>query len=182
MDNLPLYMTSHLNDIPEYPLPDGFTFCLLSHEQEKEQWAEITTAAGEFTDKQHALQRFATEFAPKLNEVKRRIVFLKTTHDTYVGTATAWFGQWKNQTIGRLHWIAIKPAFQGKGLGKPLVAKAVKLLKQYHHKAYLKTQPRNLTAIYIYRDFGFKPAIHSAAEEQAWNAVFSRLRSTDKRT
>src|SRR5699024_994979 len=119
MDNLPLYMTSHLNDIPEYPLPDGFTFCLLSHEQEKEQWTEITTAAGKSTDKHNAEQQVATVYAQKLNKVNRGIGVLRTTNETYVGTATAGFGQWKNQTIELLYWIAIKPAFQGKGLCKP---------------------------------------------------------------
>lgn len=175
MVNTPLYMVHDLDDIPNCPLPDGFKFCLLTREEEREQWAEIATATGQFPDKAQALKRFAAEFAPHLNEVKKRIIFLKTADGKYAGTASAWLGQWQKQTIGRLHWVEIKPEFQGQKLGRPLIAKAIELLSNYHQKAYLKTQPRSLAAIHLYLDFGFTPVMHTAEEGNAWNNVFSQL-------
>ncbi len=175
MENIPLYMVHDLDDIPNCPLPDGFKLCLLAREEECEQWAEITTAAGEFPDKTQALKRFAEEFAPYLSEAKKRILFLKTADGRYAGTASAWLSKWEKQMIGRLHWVEIKPEFQGQKLGRPLIAKAIELLSNYHQKAYLKTQPRSLAAIHLYLDFGFTPVMHTAEEENVWNDVFSEL-------
>ncbi|WP_158234629.1 GNAT family N-acetyltransferase [Lentibacillus sediminis] len=169
---------SILNDtpyIPNHPLPAGYEFSLLTYEEQRHQWAEVTTAAGEFPHKTQALKRFAEEFTPHLTEAKKRILFLKTTNGSYAGTATAWVGEWDKQTIGRLHWMEIKPEFQGQKLGRPLIAKAFELLSNYHHKAYLKTQPRSLAAIHLYLEFGFTPAIQTTAQEVAWNYVFSQL-------
>lgn len=175
MENIPIYMLHDLKHIPDYPLPDGFEFSPLNSEKEGEQWAEITTATSEFPDKNQALIRFSTELASDLNKAKKRIIFLKTTTGRYAGTACAWFGKWNGETIGRLHWVEIMPKFQGHKLGRPLIAETLSLLKQYHDKAYLKTQPGSLAAIHLYRDFGFKPAIHTTEEKRAWNHVFNQL-------
>ncbi|WP_449354234.1 GNAT family N-acetyltransferase [Virgibacillus natechei] len=175
MENTPIYMLHDLTNIPNYTLTNGFEFSLLNSEEERLQWAEITSATGEFQDKKQALERFNIEFASDLIEAKKRIIFLKTTNERYAGTACAWFGKWNGETIGRLHWVEIVPEFQGHRLGRPLIAEALSLLKQYHEKAYLKTQPRSLAAIHIYLDFGFKPAIYTAEDEHAWNHVFDLL-------
>lgn len=175
MENTPIYMTRGLKQIPDYSLPDGFEFSLLHRDEERVQWAEITTATDEFQDKNQALKRFNTELSSDTGEARKRVMFLKTTNGRYAGTASAWFGKWNGKTIGRLHWVEILPEFQGHKLGRPLIAATLTLLERYHDKAYLKTQPRSLAAIHLYLDFGFKPAIHTADEERAWNHVFNQL-------
>ncbi|WP_167751401.1 GNAT family N-acetyltransferase [Lentibacillus salicampi] len=175
MENSPIYMLHDLKHIPDCPLPDGFHFSLLHHKEEGKQWANLVTETGEFPDESQALARFGSELASDLNEAKKRVIFLKTTDGRYAGTASAWFGKWDDETIGRLHWVEIAPAFQGIKLGRPLIIKALKQLKMYHEKAYLKTQPASLAAIHLYLNFGFKPAIHTADEKCAWNHVFTQL-------
>ncbi|GGJ95711.1 hypothetical protein GCM10007063_17690 [Lentibacillus kapialis] len=175
MEHQSLYMIHDLKTIPDYPLPDGFEFSLLTREEEGIQWAKITTATGEFPDELRALKRFRAELAATLNTAQERVIFLKTANGKYVGTASAWFGKWNDETIGRLHWVEIIPECQGHKLGRPLIAASLRLLKQHHGKAYLKTQPRSPAAIHLYLDFGFKPVIHAADEKRAWNHVFHEL-------
>ncbi|WP_171046282.1 GNAT family N-acetyltransferase [Lentibacillus cibarius] len=177
MNNIRLYMAHDLTNIPVQPLPENYQFSRLQKEADKKHWAEIVAAADEFATKQAALERFDHEFKPHLSETKQRMIFLQTHDGHDAGTATAWFDTWNRQTIGRLHWVAIHPEYQGKKLGKPLIAEAMNVLASFHQQAYLRTQPRNLTAIRIYRQFGFEPIIRSQRDEQAWNAVYSQLQN-----
>ncbi|SFB10999.1 Ribosomal protein S18 acetylase RimI [Lentibacillus halodurans] len=175
MEHTSIYMMHDLKQLSSHPIPDGFEFCLLEREEEGKHWAEIAAATGEFQDISQALERFSTEFAAHLSEAKKRIIFLKTTDGRYAGTASAWFGKWNNDMIGRLHWVEIIPEFQGQKLGRPLITKALKLLSQYHDQAYLKTQPSSLTAIHIYLAIGFKPVTQTTGEELAWNHILNQL-------
>ncbi|MDY0393433.1 GNAT family N-acetyltransferase [Virgibacillus halophilus] len=92
---------------------------------------------------------------------KRSIIFITTTDRKTIGTATAWFGTWETKEIGRLHWVEIIPAYQGKKLGRSLIAKAMSWLADYHESAFLKTQTSSQAAIHIYQKLGWKPAITS---------------------
>ncbi|MGY0692470.1 GNAT family N-acetyltransferase [Virgibacillus sp. FSP13] len=176
MTETALYMLHDLNDIPNYPLPGGFQFRLYNREDDHETWAKIATATNEFSSKHNALQRFNHEFSTYPADVKRRIIFLETIDGQTIGTATAWFGEWNKETIGRLHWIEIIPEFQGKKLGRPLIAEAMKFLSKYHQKAYLKTQASSQAAIHIYCQFGFKPVYNTEAEQATWDHVFEILK------
>lgn len=60
---------------------------------------------------------------------------------------------------GRLHWLAIHPDWQGRGLAKPLISAALTLLAQHHDSAYLMTQIERQAAIHLYQKFGFEPVI-----------------------
>ncbi|PXY55002.1 N-acetyltransferase [Virgibacillus profundi] len=128
-------------------------------------------ATGEFSSEDQALERFAQEFKPHLNEAKKRIIFLETTDGQTAGTATAWYGEWNSEIIGRLHWIEILPEFQGLRLGRPLVAEAMRLLALYHNHAYLKTQITSRAAIHIYKKLGFKPVILHEEEREVWEHI-----------
>ncbi|WP_138602460.1 GNAT family N-acetyltransferase [Lentibacillus cibarius] len=141
MNPIPLYMTHDLSRLPDYRLPDGYHFRIFSYDSDVKHWTKIVTETGEFASETQALQRFDREFKPYLNEVKKRIIFIETHDGQIAGTAAAWFGEWNQTTIGRLHWVEIKPAYQRKKLGKPLVAKAMQLLHHYHQTAFLKTNP-----------------------------------------
>ena len=48
-----------------------------------------------------------------------------------IATATAWYGQHQGKRLGRLHWISVRPDHQGKGLGKALIARALKILGEW---------------------------------------------------
>lgn len=168
MKHFPLYMTHDLTEIPSYPLPSEYQFRFFGAEDDNKKWAGIVTATGEFSAETKALKRFSQEFLPYLEAVKKRIVFLETTSGKTAGTAAAWYGEWNNETIGRLHWIEILPEFQGNGLGRPLITEAMKLLALYHTQAYLKTQTTSRAAIHLYKKLGFKPVITNDSDRKFW--------------
>jgi GNAT superfamily N-acetyltransferase len=90
-----------------------------------------------------------------------------------IGTATAWFDkQYRGQEWGRLHWVAILPAWQGRGLGRPLLSVACARLQALHpDRAYLRTAPQRLAAIHLYLAFGFVPAIRTREDAQSWERI-----------
>ncbi|WP_382358862.1 GNAT family N-acetyltransferase [Lentibacillus kimchii] len=171
-------MTHDLSFIPDHTLPEGYQFQFFSDFDDRNHWAEIETAANEFQIEASALRRFQNECEPHLDEVRKRLIFLLNPNGNYAGTTMAWFNAYNHQTIGRLHWTAIHPAYQGQKLAKPLIAKAMNVLAQHHNQAYLKTQPHNLAAIHNYLHFGFQPLLIDEASKQTWNHVYAKLSDT----
>ena len=178
MKSIPLYMYSLLKTIPESALPVGFQFRLFQAGDEN-HWARINVATEEFSGIGAAMQRFNQEFGPYLAEVKKRMLFILNEEEMPIGTATAWFGEWEGKVIGRLHWVEIIPEYQGKGLGAPLISKAIELLAVYHDEAYLKTQTTSQAAIHLYEKLGFEPAILSEEEKEGWSLIKAANQSID---
>ena len=164
-----------LNDLPEYPL-SGCCFFKNYKRGDEEVWAEIETSAGEFTDVDSALKRFQSEFGPYLSGMEKRCLFLCTDAGEIIGTAAAWYNrEFKDGTYGRLHWVAIRPEYQGRGLGRPLVSAAMKRLAEFHQKAYLTSQTTSAAGIKIYLDFGFLPCISTGKCRRAWRLLAREL-------
>ena len=138
----------NLENIPYYKLPEGYSFRYFQKGDEY-IWSEIEFLAGEFKTKQDALNRFKKEFNEKTELLEKRCIFLLNEQNQPIGTVMAWEN-------GRIHWVAIIPSYQGKGLSKPLLSKALYVLKKHYDNAYLTTQSSNHRAIGLYRKFGFE--------------------------
>lgn len=177
MKKMRVLMTrADLTDIPEYPLPDGFKLRLFK-KGEQTEWARVETAADEFASEEKALERFTNEFGDYLDEFEKRCVFLESPDGEVIGTTTGWYGkeeEW-DEVIGRIHWVSIVPEYQGKGLGKPLLAAAMKVMAKYHDEAYLSSRTTNYRALNMYRQHGFIPLVRNAYEEEAWGLVEEKL-------
>ncbi len=147
-----------LDNIPHYPLPLGFSLRSYNPQNgDDETWALVETAAGEFSNIASALEKFDTWTSELPGQIGKRCFFLvddATNKD--VGTITVWegFGVYKN--YGRIHWVAIIPEYQGRGLAKPLISAALSEMKNTYSRAYLKTDDSKPQAIGVYSDFGFK--------------------------
>lgn len=172
-----IYLQHDLNLELNCPVPAGFYTRLYKNQTDTEKWANILVETGEFANKQDALTRFNEEFLPHLHQVKERMIFLDTTEGRTIGTATAWYGMNHERVLGRLHWVEIIPEFQSKGLGRPLIAEAMRILKSMHQEAYLTTQARSMVAIHLYLDLGWTPFIETAAQKKAWDLLSIRRRS-----
>jgi ribosomal protein S18 acetylase RimI-like enzyme len=73
-----------------------------------------------------------------------------------VGTVTAWEGSFEGERMGRVHWLAVVPEEQGKGLGALLLSVACERLRLLgFERAYLVTSPLRTAAIRLYKRFGF---------------------------
>lgn len=191
---LPYYgvimLKDDLTDYPIYTLPEGYSFSIYEPGNE-EKWAEIEASVGEFKCEKDALDYFEEEFAPHIQEFKRRCVFLRDEGGEFVGTTTGWYGNLlSEEDMPRIHWVAIKPEHQGKGLAKALLTKSFDILKEIHcqGKVYLTTQTWSYKAINMYLQFGFKPYLEAKPDgwkkikkdfdtdnERAWGIIFDKL-------
>lgn len=166
-----------LKDIPEYSVPAGFRLRLFQ-EGDEATWARVETAAGEFTSETQAIERFNSEFGPHLAEFAKRCVFIENEVGRIIGTATAWYGSLATdeEVIGRIHWVSIIPEYQGKGLSKPLLTVAMKILAKYHATAYLTSQTTSYKALNMYQQYDFAPVIRDEQDAEAWAIVEAVLK------
>jgi len=166
-----LTMALHdLSGVPALGAPAGYAFSLYAPGDEA-AWARIEHEAGEFSSADKALAHFADEFGAHTLEMGERCLFLRGPDGSAIGTTTAWHGEHGGDTIGRLHWVAIVPRFQGRGLAKPLVSAALAGMRRWHDRAYLTTQTTSAVAVKVYLDFGFKPVMDSPDSREAWAAM-----------
>lgn len=149
-----------LKDLPvaEQNLPEGFHFEFYQEGDEIE-WAVIETAVFEFKDETKALDCFQEKFAPYSQELKKRMVFVTSSSGEKIGTCLAW---WKEVPNGDryplVHWVAVKPGYQGKGIAKAMVSHVLKLLQNSENTSpiYLHTQTWSHVAIRLYQKLGFE--------------------------
>ena len=147
-------------------LPQGFLFRLYEDGDEK-HWAEIETSVGEFATPEDGLRYFAGEFAPELDEFRRRGLFVvDRTNGLPVATATAWYRGEKTAPMPLLHWVSVRPEYQGRGLGGAVSRQALHILANIYpgRNAYLFTQTWSHVAIRMYYRLGFRPLTRQPAE------------------
>jgi len=138
-------------------------------------WTDVQLAA----EKQLQIEAglFRREFGADEGELERRQLFLCDGSGRAIGTATAWYdNSYRGRRCGRVHWVAIVPEAQGRGLAKPLLAATLRRLAELgHQRAVLGTHSYRLPAISLYLKFGFVPDAHTPAEAEAWRRIAGRL-------
>ncbi|SEL06217.1 Protein N-acetyltransferase, RimJ/RimL family [Carnobacterium iners] len=142
----------------EQHLPEGFHFAFYQEDDEVE-WAAIETAVSEFEDTVQALDYFEEKFAPHLKELQKRMVFVINSSGEKIGTCSAWWKETPNkERYPLIHWVAVKPSYQGKGIAKAMMTHTLKLLQSLEHTSpvYLHTQTWSHIAIRLYEYFGFE--------------------------
>jgi ribosomal protein S18 acetylase RimI-like enzyme len=170
--HFPIVMVrTDLENTPDMPIPGSYQLRRFEPGDES-AWARVETAAGEFTDPDKALAHFAGEFGAHLSEMRERCLFLETSGGEVVGTTTAWRNlEFQGRDYGRIHWVAVVPACQGKGLGRLLVTKALILMRRWHERAYLTTQTTSWVGVHLYLTLGFLPFLTSPNEEAGWELL-----------
>lgn len=158
--------------IPHFPLPQGYRFSMYKKGDEKD-WTRIETSVGEFESEFAALMHFREKYSPHLDELCRRLLFIETDDGKKVATTNAWWAHIKcekrawirlrrDDNVERrawIHWVGVDPAYQGKGLGKAIVSRALEIMCQIEGDTdiYLCTQTWSYKAIDIYKKCGFEP-------------------------
>jgi GNAT superfamily N-acetyltransferase len=93
-----------------------------------------------------------------------------------VGTLSAWSDtQYLGEPWGQVHWVAIRPAYQRKGLARAALAYTLQQLAQWHERAYLGTQSLRLPAIRLYLEMGFVPDLRHLGAPEAWANVAQQI-------
>jgi ribosomal protein S18 acetylase RimI-like enzyme len=145
-------------------------------EGDAEHWARVEALAGEFSSADEALREFEEEFGPRRSLLHDRCFFLVDGEDTPIGTAMAWDGDFAGEVRGRVHWVGIVPAYQGRGLAKPLLSTVLQRLARDHRAAFLTTQTTTWRAVNLYLNFGFVPYLDDASGVEGWRIMEQVLR------
>ncbi len=166
-------MRPHLRHIPTFSLPGGFLIRnLLSHEGET--WISIWTDAEDW--KPVDLRTWETEFAHAPDDVAQRCFVVMSEDGTPVATASAWKASLEDLAVGRVHWIATRKAYQGRGIGKAMMTQVLSCLARWHDRAILETQSYRLAAIRMYLNFGFEPDLENPSTLRAWEQIAHQLK------
>jgi ribosomal protein S18 acetylase RimI-like enzyme len=152
--NLPLVMErDYLADIPCYPLPADYTVHWYEPGDEQ-HWLAIQLAAEKYLPITPEL--FQREFGSHADLLHERLFFLRAASGETAATIAAWFDVDPANPMGRIHWVAVKPTYQGRGLANCLMTLACERLRQLgHERAILTTSTARVAAIQLYRKFGF---------------------------
>ncbi|MBR2569045.1 MAG: GNAT family N-acetyltransferase [Paenibacillus sp.] len=143
-------------DIPYAALPEGYTFVRYEPGDEA-AWADIETSVQEFEQEEDALAYIKEHYAPFTEELKRRMLFVQDESGSKVATFTAWWNYTGERRYPFMHWVAVKPEAQGKGIGKALIAHGVQHMIHVEGDVamYIPTQTWSHKAIRLYRWAGF---------------------------
>ena len=147
-----------LDNIDEYKLPEEYKFVLFNDGDEK-SWVDIEMNAGEFLSYEEGIEVFNLYYRDYYEELKNLCIFIENDKGEKIATATAFFLEEPVGDItGNVHWVSIKPEYQGKHLSKPLICETLKILRGLGHKKTLvHTQTHTWLAVKLYLDMGFIP-------------------------
>jgi N-acetylglutamate synthase-like GNAT family acetyltransferase len=164
----------NLDDIPEYDLPAGYSIRWYQPGY-KEYWQAVQSLADVYNRVTPEL--FERQFGTDAKLLSERQCFLCVDEKNIIGTATAWLDNLGGKSLGRIHWLAIVPQQQGKGLAKPLLTTICKRLKELgHSKTYLTTQTVRIHAINLYTKFGFAPMVDSERDREIWEKLRKHIK------
>jgi len=160
---------------PDSLLPDEYSFRMYAPGMERD-WIRIQNQADDYINVDKNL--FEREFGDHRDELSRRMMFL-AHNDVLIGSATAWFDDINGEPgTGRLHWVAIVPEFQGRGLAVPMVSRAMALFPALDcSRAYLMTNAVRIPAISLYLKLGFTPVMRNPGEQEAWEKILGIIES-----
>jgi len=165
-----------MEEIPHHPLPEGYGLRWYVPGDE-EIWVRIHLEADAYVESSPAL--FAEEFGGSTEELKARQCYLSDAAGRAFGTATAWMDEdYRGLRWGVVHWLAITPGMQGRGLAKPLMTAVLTRMRELgEERAYLVTATVRVAAINLYRTFGFAPEVRSAEDLALWKGLERELKA-----
>lgn len=139
-----------LENIPIFDLPAGYGIRPYLNGDDRIWWDIHERAEPFLTHRTGTHREF---FGDDLEQLGARQFFLVAPDGESIGTASAWLD---SPTLGRVHWVAIVPEFQGRGLAKPLLSHILLSLRELgHSSAILDTSMQRPRAIALYEKFGF---------------------------
>jgi ribosomal protein S18 acetylase RimI-like enzyme len=170
-----LMATDNLAAAPVREIPSGFSMRWYSHGDEA-TWVAVQQAAERYQPIDEAL--FWKQFGNDAERLAARVGFLVDAPGNAVGTISAWNdAEYNGREHGRIHWVAIVPGLQGRGLGKAMMSAAcARLLELGHERAYLVTSTARIPAINLYRAFGFEPIVRNQDERAVWQELMPHLK------
>lgn len=174
MNNCPVVLVRHdMENLPLVPMPAGYGMRAMSL-ADAAAWEDVWLDAEPFVTIRPGL--FMEQFGHDPAAVPQRCFLLVGPDGSAQGTISAWYDRnFKGGEWGRIHWVAVKKASQGKGLARAMMSFAMQELKKRHTRAELDTSTGRVGAIKVYLDFGFVPDMDAPHAAQAWAAFRQKL-------
>lgn len=171
-----LMVSDHTGPLPATSLPPGYRFTPLVGDGGLASWLEIWREAHPSIKVDE--DRFRRAFGQDADLIAQRITLLVAPGCTPVGTVAAWFGDEPfGESIGRLHWLAVRPSAQRHGLGTALLGHAVRNLRASYTQSYLVTQSDRIGAIRLYLKFGYTPHMPDPCAQNSWRRTLANLQT-----
>ena len=148
-----LMIRQNLNNLPVLTFPRGWLVRFYKPGDEV-HWVRIQQAADQFNE---ITPKVFDRYFNDREQLVSRQIYLFQPGNPPIGTVTAWFNHdFRGASWGRVHWLAVLPEHQGKGLGKALFSLACRRLAELgHSRAYLTTARERTAAVRLYKSFGF---------------------------
>jgi len=170
-----ILMVRHsLDSSPVLPIPEKFTLRWYEPGYE-EHWLSIHLAA----EKEIPItpELFNRRFGSDPVVLAARQCYLFTPDGIPVGTVTGWLDpEFEGAPHSRVHFLAVAPAWQGKGLAKVLMSSILQRLKELGpSRAYLATSSTRIRAIRLYLQFGFIPLAKTSETQALWHEILRAI-------
>jgi GNAT superfamily N-acetyltransferase len=164
-----LMVRPHMKDVPVAAFPEGYGIRTMSR-RDIGLWIDIQRDAERYLEIKDGL--FEQEFGYSNAAIQWRSFIVTAPRGLGVGTVSAWYDRdFRGAEYGRIHWVAIRESFQGRGLGKAALAHAMHVLAQWHDRCYLVTSTERVVAIRLYLDFGFEPDLTPSDAREKWHRL-----------
>lgn len=179
---------------PRFAPPEGTRLCRYAPGMERD-WADVEASVGEFGAPGAALDHFEKEFGPFREELPGRMLFIRDPDGSAAGTATLWRGGHLGEELPRIHWVAVRPDRQRRGLAKALMTGVMDAYGALGRRkpVYLTTQTWSWKAVRLYAAFGFEPYYGEKPAEwdcasgcfeeenrKAWEIIRKKIREEDR--
>lgn len=137
--------------------PEGFRLRRFQPGDEA-AWSALEYEIGDFPSPEEAQAYFLRTYGDHPQELARRCVFAVDSGGRTAGTCTAWRDPGRDGgEIASLHWLAVSPGEQGRGLGKALFQSALSIFRgSGEFPVYIHTQPWSWKALLLYVREGFR--------------------------
>jgi ribosomal protein S18 acetylase RimI-like enzyme len=160
---------------PRYEMPAGYHMRFY-REGDADVWERIQIVSDLYFVA--GVETLANSMPGDTAHLAARVMFLVDPAGVDIGTISAWDDSDLDGTpMGHIHWVAIMPAAQGRGLGKPMMTAALDVMcRRGDTAAWLETNTARIPALNLYLHFGFVPYIHNDEERTGWRAVAPALK------
>ncbi len=163
-----------LENVPVFHLPPGYSVHWYTP-GDVEHWVSIHQRAERYAEVTQQVHE--ENFGDDVKTLHQRQCFLLDGDQNAIATATAWSDdQYDGRISGRVHWVAVAPEYQGRGLSKPLLSTVLnRMVELGDDRAYLCTSTARLPAINLYAVFGFLPSLQTPDDRVVWEQLIPLL-------
>jgi mycothiol synthase len=171
--------------IPESTLPTGYSLIDTPLEpSEHEELARVLHSAFGIQHGEWDAPRITKEFLddPSVKKTWRLAYTSPDGLSSIAGTASIRIIPDKYPASGYMHWVAVDPKHQGRGLAMHLSSAVLREARDVHgfKRCVLETQDTSLPAIATYEKLGFQPVYLDDSHPVRWAVIRENLNARKK--